>query len=148
MMSMYAKSSGLVGTYQNLAPKLRYIISLYTWQGLFGYKLDDSANRKLMASTHVDTTGMKLNYDFSSPAQFLRCIRDNGIIAISDNKFATDVIKYGKITSIPLFEDLSRMFTTLLCMSIKGNNLFSSYWSKKSKNIYDKMYYYGIRGLK
>jgi len=147
-MGIYGKKSGLIGSYNNLTPKLRFIILLYTYDGLFGIKTSKKTIKKASGITHVDPKEMKLNYDFSDPVQFLKCIRDNGIISISENKFATDIIRVGKIYSIPMFEDLSRLFSTLLASVVKGNNVFPQYWAKKSKSIFEKMVFHGYRNLK
>lgn len=147
-MGIYGKKSGLIGSYSDLTPKLRFIIILYTYDGMFGVRVDKNILSKASGFTRVNPENLKLSYDFSDPKQFLKCIKDNGIISISENKLATDIIRLGGIYSIPMFEDVSRLFSTILASTVKGNNIFSNYWAKKSKNIFEKMVFFGSRKLR
>lgn len=148
-MNMYGKSSGLIGSFSDLVPKLRFLIYLYVNQCLFGNELNDKIINKISAFLAIDKTTIQYtNYDFSSPVGFLRCVKANNIIAISENSFSTAIIKFGGLLSVPMFEDVSRLFSTLLAIDIKGNTIFSNYWSKKSPAIYEKMRFYGMRYIK
>jgi len=147
-MNMFGKKSGLVGSFSSLTPKLRFIISMYVHERMFGYKIDDRFRSKVSSFLNIKYEDLKLNYDFSNPVDFLHCIKDNNIMSISENKFSSDLIKVSNVVSIPMFEDVSRLFSTIIASSIKGNNIFSNYWMKKSKDIYDKMYFYGLESLK
>ena len=148
MMAMYGKSSGLIGTFSTLTPKLRYLITLFVYDGMFGEKITSTFLRRLSGFLHVPEEDLDLKFDFSNVVEFLRAVNKNGIISISENSFSRDIIRIGGIYSIPMFEDLSRLFATLLSSTVKGNKLFSSYWRRRSKAIFEKMFFHGIRNLK
>lgn len=146
-MNMYGKKAGLTGS-PELVNKLRYLVYMYTYSGIFGIELTKNIKNKVSSFLFTNQDRLKLDYDFSNIIEFLKCIKDNGIIAISENKFATDAIKIDGIESLPMYEDISRLFATLVATTIKGNSVFSNYWAKKSKTIYDKMVYYGMHNIK
>ena len=82
---------------------------------------------------------LDLKYDFENISEFLKCINDNRIVSISDNTFSTSVINIAGVVSLPMFEDASRLFASILSSRVSGNHVFSSYWIKASKEIYEKM---------
>jgi len=143
-MGMFGKKSGMIGSYRHLIPKLKFIIAMYTHEGMFGNKPNDIYRNKVASKYFLDYKEMKLDYDFKSITDTIKCINDNNIISLSENVFSTSVINYGGIISLPMFEDLSRMFATLLMVFVKGNHLFSTYWYKKSKSVYEKLIKFGL----
>lgn len=147
-MTIYGKKSGLIGSFSTLAPTLRFLITLYVYDGLFGKKINTAIKKKVGSTLSVDYREIKLDYDFSELSGFLEAVKANGIIAISENVFSKDIIKVAGVVGIPMFEDVSRLFATILSIGIKGNNIFPSYFAKRIKNIYEKLYFYGARGLK
>ena len=139
-MKLFGKKSGLIGSYKNLIPKLMYIISIYVHEGIFKEKTD--AQFKKMLNTRLKINSDKeldLKYDFENISEFLKCINDNRIVSISDNTFSTSVINIAGVVSLPMFEDASRLFASILSSRVSGNHVFSSYWIKASKEIYEKM---------
>ena len=95
-----------------------------------------------------DPQDLKLDYDFTSIKGFLNAINDNDIIPISDFKFSTNIINVAGMASLPMFEDISRFFATLLASTIPGNSNFSYYWSKVNPGLYNKLNNIGLASLK
>jgi len=148
-ISMFGKKSGLLGAYRFLIPRLRFIISLYVRKGLMGEEIDSKFLKKLSSFLGVDyEKDLNLDFDFSSTIDFLRCINKNKILSISENSFSNSVINVGGVVSLPMFEDCSRLFATLISESVFGNHIFSSFWKKKNREVYEKMFYFGTNFIK
>lgn len=148
-ISMFGKKSGLLGAYKFLIPRLRFIIHLYVRNGIMGVQIDDKYLNKLASYLGVDyKKDLDLNFNFLSTIDFLRCLNKNKIFNISENSFSTSVINVAGIASLPIFEDCSRLFATLVAGTIYGNHIFSSFWRKKNREVFDKMFYYGVNFLK
>jgi len=148
-ISLFGKKSGLLSAYRHLIPNLRFIINLYVRKGILGDDINERFLKKLGSFLGVDyNKDLNLDYNFSSTIEFLKCIKDNNILSISDNSFSRVIINFGGVTSLPIFEDCSRLFSTLIAGSIYGNHVFSNYWKKRNRDIYEKMFYYGTNFLK
>ena len=143
-MKLYGKKAGLVGSYINLIPKLQFLINLYTVTGLMGLPQDKDLIRQISTRYYVNPTEMNLDYDFKSIVQLLRAINDNNILSISEYKFSESITKMFGISSIPMFEDISRFFSSILVASIPGNSYISNYWSKVNTKLFQKLLFIGI----
>jgi len=138
-MKMFGKKSGLLGSYRDLIPKLRFLVSLYVKCGMFGYSDTIDTRNRLSASLYTSFDDLKMDYDFSSTTGFINSIRDNQIIPISTVKFSQQVVRIGGVQSLPMFEDLSRFFSTLPCSLVSGNTIYRSFWSKLPGTTYKKL---------
>jgi hypothetical protein len=96
----------------------------------------------------MDPKDLNLDFDFNNPSGLLDSIKKNDIISISKNSFASVVIKFGGILSLPMFEDISRLFATILATTVPGETVFSKYWAKRSKDIFLKLEYFGLKYLR
>ena len=147
-MRMFGKKAGLLGSYKNMIPKLRFLISLYVRTSLMGIPDDINSRRKLASRYYIDINSVNLeNYDFSLIRDFLKSINENRIIPLSDNRFSTQIINIGGLTSLPIFEDVSRFFATMIALSVKGTSLFNPYWAKVRPDLYQKIIYLGSKAL-
>ncbi len=146
-MKIFGKKSGLIGSYKNLIPKLNFLIWMYVHQGMMGYAVDDTVKNKISSALFMNYKDLNLNYDFSSTVDFLRSIKENNIISISENIFSTAIINTGGINSLPMFEDISRFYSTLLSSDISGNGYFSHFWSKVNIPLYTKLMVYSLKTL-
>ena len=143
IMKIFRKKSGLAGA-KELIPKLAFLVWLYTHVALFGKEDDERDRRKIASALYTSTTDMKLDYDFSSTTQFLQAINDNSIISISANKFSTEIINRGDIVSLPMFEDVSRFFASMLSCTIPGSRIFPNIWSKIRPELFKTLTNKGI----
>lgn len=147
-MTLFGKKHGLIGSYSNLIPKLRFLIEYYVRSGLLGLRLNESELGRMASSYSIGLNSLNLKYDFSNIKEFIQSLNENEILPLSINKFSMSLINVAGINSLPVFEDIARMYSTLLCSSIKGNNIFSVFWIKSSKNIFNKMLYFGMKKLR
>lgn len=145
-MKLFGKKSGLIGSYKHLIPKLQFLIYLYVSVSMMGISDNENTRKKIASTVFIDKEEMKLDYDFSSTKDFLKAINDNEIIPISQIKFSTAIISTGGISSLPMFEDLSRFFATILASTIP-NSQFSYFWAKVNQNLFNKLVEIGLRNL-
>ena len=113
---------------------------------MMGNTHNSSLEKKIGSITYTDPQELKLDYDFSKTIDFLKSVNDNKIIPISENKFSSVVINIGGLASLPMFEDISRFFATLLACSVP-NSQFSYIWAKINTNLYNKLVELGIKSL-
>jgi hypothetical protein len=144
-MKMYRKKAGLAGSYRDLIPKLAFIIWLYTYVGMLGHEDTITARRKIAGNLYTSFEDLKLDgFNFSSITDVLKCLNENGIITTSTNSFSTQVINYGGVASLPLFEDPSRFFATLISTTVPGSRVFASYWAKVRPDLFKKVISKGL----
>ena len=144
-MSMYGKRAGLTGSYKNLIVKLRFFIHCYVRIGLFGNPQTEPLIRQVASELYFDESLVEYKkYNFSNPVDFLAALRENNIIPTSENDFSQKIIARGKVVSLPMFEDISRMLATLTAASVTGNNLFSGIWKKIIPPVYLKLLTFSI----
>ena len=148
-MKMFGKKSGILGSYGNMIPKLHFIIKLYVHVSMFGNEDTIPARNRIANLLMTDYDTLRLdNFDFNSIDSILKCINNNNIIPLSGNSFSTEVVKYGGISSLPMFEDVSRFMATMLTSTISGNNLITTYWQKVNPNLSNKLLYIADAKLK
>ena len=138
-MKFYGKKSGLVGSHSDLMPKLRYLITLYVHCGMLGNPDNARIRRRIASSMYSTFDDMLLDFDFTTIDGMLTAINKNRIISISLNTFSNQVVRYGGIQSLPMFEDITRFYTTLLAGTVSGSKIFSSYWSKILPKLHDRL---------
>ena len=146
-MKLFGKMAGLIGSFKHLIPRLQYLITLYTYVSFMGVEPTINIKKKIGAMYYVSIEDLKLDYDFLSIIGLLKSINDNDIISLSENKFSTKIIASAGISSLPMFEDISRFYATMLASDIPGNTQFSYFWSKVNTNLFQKINYVALRNL-
>lgn len=145
-MKLFGKRAGLIGSFKHLIPKLQFLIYLYVEVSMMGTAQNDKLYKRIGSIMYIDPGELKLDYDFRSTIEFLKSINDNNIIPISENKFSSMIISTGGIASLPMFEDISRFYSTVLASGIP-NSQFSYFWAKVNTNLFGKLTEYGLRSL-
>lgn len=125
-MKLFGKKAGLIGSYKNLIPTLRFLIEIYVKVSLMGYKQNKVLFDQISNSLFINYSNIKLDYDFTKISEFIKSINDNGIIPISINKFSNVTANTIGLYSLPIFEDVSRFYSTMLVSKIP-NTIFSYY---------------------
>lgn len=129
LMKLYGKKSGLMGSYTHLMPRLKFICFLYTHCGLLGLPDNIQVRNTIAAKLFTTIDDLKLDgIDFSTTHGFLEAIRINEIIPTSIYKFSTSIINISGASSLPIFEDLSRLHANLISAVVPSSNVFSNFW--------------------
>lgn len=148
-MKFFSKKHGLQGSYKHLIPNLQFLIGLYVNVSIIGYDINPILINKI--ATRYYATGAKnlnLDFDFSTIIGFLTALRKNNIIPISENTFSQTIINTSGLTSLPAYEDGYRLFSTLVASSISGGSVFSSFFRKINKGLYEKMVFIALQNAK
>ncbi len=141
-MKLFGKKHGLTGSYRDKIPQLQIIIALYVYMGLMGYEKTDDLVRRISNKYYYDGFKLELEKDDISTIQgFLNSLKRNNIMPISINNFATTVVNMASINSLCIFEDISRLMSTLMSCNTSGSNIYSHYWKKVNPKMYDKLLY-------
>jgi hypothetical protein len=138
-MSLFGKKYGLTGSHSDLIPHMQVIIALYVHSAMMGYPLDETEINKMSSKFLTDANDLKNIQNLNTTIGFLRALKTNDIIPLSENKFSTTIINLAGVSSLPLFEDVSRFFATLLACSVSGNSQFSRYWGKGNRKMFEKL---------
>lgn len=147
-MKVFGKKSGLLGSYMDMIPKLRFIIWMYVHCGVMGGKDTLDVRKKIALQVELyDMHNMNLEYNFYSSKDFLKCINENRIIPLSENVFSSKIINIGGVNSLPMFEDANRFFSTILSSTISGNIVFTTFWSKIRSDLFQKLVYIATKNL-
>lgn len=147
-MKLFGKKSGLIGAYKDLIPNLKYLIHLYTSCSLMGIEDNSTLRRKISADLYMDPSNLKLDYDFRSTIEFIKAINSNDIIALSEYKFSSSIVNIAGTPFLPVFEDISRFFATILASDIPGNSQFSYFWARVNKVLFEKLKSFAYTELK
>lgn len=149
-MKYFSKKHGLQGSYKYLIPNLQVIIALYVRYGIMGYSPDKSEFIRI-ANRYYATAASSMDlekFDLSSTIGFLKTIKYNNIIPISENSFSQTVINTSGLSSLPAYEDGSRFFSTLTASSVSGSSIFSSFFRKINTKVYEKIVYMSLQNIK
>jgi hypothetical protein len=148
-MKLFGKKSGLIGSFKHLIPKLQFLIFLYVSVSFMGFEQTNTLIKKIGTTLYMNPDELKLDgYDFRRVRDFLAAINDNEIISISENKFSSQIVATAGMSSLPMFEDISRFFATILVSDIPGTTQFSGFWSKVNTALFQKLVYIGLSNLK
>jgi len=147
-MRVFGKRAGLIGSYKNLIPKLRFLIYYYVHIAFFGFRDTDKERKKISLRTGFsDFEDTILDFDFANTKGFIKSINDNKLIPLSENVFSSKIIRMGGVNVLPLFEDLSRFFAIFLAVTVSGNTVFGTYLPKINNELYNKLVYLGTKNL-
>lgn len=148
-MKFFAKKHGLQGSYKHLIPNLQLIIALYVHAGIMGLPINDTEINKL-SNRYFPSSPSELNLtdDLSTTIGFLHTLKRNNIIPLSENSFSQTIINTSGLSSLPAYEDGARFFSTLTASSISGSSIFSSFFRKINRQLYEKLVYMSLQNIK
>lgn len=139
---MFAKQYGLVGSFQEEIPRLRFLVSTYTYVSFFGTDQKTAYGKAgALAKTKKSDFPIDLDsYDLYDVRQFLKALSDSGVLhGISIHEFASKVIRiFNGPTALPLFEDGMRFMATMGASSISATSLFPQTLDKYQPSLYTK----------
>lgn len=147
-MGLFGKKYGLLGSHKGLIPYMQVIIALYVHTAMMGNELNKEEISKISSRYLVDANELKMLNEINTTIGFLKILKYNNIIPISENKFSTTIINIAGVSALPLFEDISRFFATILASSVPGNSIFSRFWGKGNRKLYEKIIEIGNINLK
>lgn len=146
MLKMFAKKYGITGSYIDLIPQFKYVVSVYVLMKFFGMRFND-ADKKAKAFSKFDSKILfkKINvdnYDLTTLKGMLGVLSDGNICpGIGLYKFLETVIRqFGSVMNLAILEDIMRFCCTLFCCTINGNSYFPpNFQLSYSQKDYEKI---------
>jgi hypothetical protein len=146
MLKLFAKKYGITGSYVDLIPQFKYVVSVYVLMKFFGLKFSE-ADKKAKAFSKFDSNILYKrikpdNYNLNEIKDMLRMLDDGGICpGFKPYRFLETIIKYYNVMGLSMFEDIMRFCSALFCASINSNSYFPQIFQLAySKMDYDKIF--------
>jgi len=127
-LKIFSKKYGITGSYIELIPQFKFIISLYVLVSFFGMDMD-SAKKKASALAKFDHRKINVDwneYDMSNPTYMIRLLSVTGVCnGLNTYKFVETMIKYFGPMNLAIFDDLMRFSSVMFSSTINSNTFFS-----------------------
>ena len=148
LMKMFGKKYGIMASYEDMIPKLQFIVTSYILVSFFGERQKNTYSKAARFGASVKDFNINFDdYNFEDTRAFIKSLSDSGVFpGISTMDFAGFIINRYGMLMLPLFEDGMRFMATLGASSMPTGGLFPPYLEKLQPTIYDKFLKY-ITGL-
>lgn len=141
-IKLFAKRYGLVGSYVEELPKLRFLVNLHVYVSYFNIP-QKMAYGKAGSLAKIRSTAFDINlddYDFTNTRDFIKTLSDSGVLhGMSLYQFVNTVIRLFNVASLPMFEDGMRFMSTVAGSTIMGNTIFPTVLQKYDIKLYNKI---------
>ena len=129
LLKIFAKKYGITGSYVDLIPQFKFIVSLYVLMKFFGFRFVD-ANKKAKAFSKFDSNLIfkKVNidnYDMTNIRDMVRLLSDSGVCpGITLYRFLESVLRVFGVMNLAFFEDIMRFCCAMFCCTINEQPYF------------------------
>ena len=144
-LKLFAKKYGVTGSYVDLIPQFKYIVSVYILIKFFGLKFD-IADKKAKAiskydSKQLDSKVNLSNYNLGKLDHMLKLLSDSQVCpGIGMYRFTETVMRYYGVINLAIFEDIMRFCCSLFCCNINSNSFFpQTFQLAYSKTLFEKI---------
>ena len=141
-LKIFARKFGITGSYLNLIPYLRFLVSLYILVSFFNFSLKNAiVKARSISKFNVKKMEVDLNnYDLTSIISFIKLLNDSQVTpGLGIYKFTDTMIKQFGIINLPIFEDLMRCCSSLFASTVSQNNYFSPGFQIIHSNLFGKI---------
>lgn len=126
-LKIFSKKYGLTGSYVNLIPQFRFIVSAYIYVSFFGVDQTE-ALKKAQALAKTDISEIKIDfskYNLSNVDNLILALSDAQLLpGLNTYKFLDTMLKNFGTINLPIFEDIMRFSSSMISASINGNSFF------------------------
>jgi len=139
---MFAKKYGLLGSYAEEIPKLRFLVTAYVIRSYFDIPQNQAFTKaSRLAQIKPTEFDIDLNdYDFYNVRDFIKVLSESGVLhGITLYEFASAMIRSFGSVSLPMFEDGMRFMATLAGGSVTTNSVFPIFLQKYHPTLYNKI---------
>ena len=144
-LKLFAKKYGITGSYVDLIPQFKYVVSLYINMKFFGMNFN-MADKKSKAFSKFDSVVLfkkvnASNYNMTNISDMLKLLSDGEICpGLGLYKFLETTMKYYGVVNLAMFEDVMRFCCSLYCCSIDSNAFFpQTFQLAYSRTGYEKI---------
>lgn len=130
LLKIFSKRYGITGSYSDLIPQFKYIISFYVLVKFFNFSLSES-NKKAGSFAKFDSSKIwknlkPSNYNFDDIKSIVKLLSDTGTCpGIGSYKFIETIVRLFGVMNLAIFEDVMRFCSALFCSTINSNSFFS-----------------------
>lgn len=141
-LRLFAKKYGLMGSFVEEIPKLRFLVNMFVLKSFFFYD-DKKSYIKAAHLSKINKDKFDVNlddYDFSNIKDFIKCLSESGVLhGITMYEFASRLIRMFGVASLPMFEDGMRFMATISASSVPGTGIFPITLQKYNNTLYQKI---------
>jgi hypothetical protein len=142
LMFMFGKQFGIMASYGDMIPKLRFLTIAYTYTSLFDQPQIKTYNRASASGAsqkdfpHLDVD----KYDLTDTRNFIKILSDSSVFPGLDiGVFVSRIINRYGLIMLPFFEDEMRFMATIGAASMPSGEIFPPYLESINRKIYNKL---------
>ena len=141
-IKLFAKKYGLIGSYVDEIPKLRFLVNVHVYVSYFGMSQKVAYGRAgNLAKIRKSNFDIELDeYDFSDTKQLIKVLSESGVLhGISVYEFASTIVRIMNTSALAMFEDGMRFMATIGASSVTSTTLFPVALEKYNPKLYRKI---------
>jgi hypothetical protein len=147
-MKLFGKKHGLTGSYKSLIPILQAASFVYVNASMFNKPINADLLARAGGKFNINAANIENIKNCNNIIDFFKTLKVNNVMPISENTFSLTIINLTGVNSLTFFEDTSRHMAGQIASSVAGNDVFSRYYMKMNKPLYDRIVNTGINYLR
>jgi hypothetical protein len=143
LMKLFGKKYGIMASYQEMIPKLRFICITYILTSFYG--IPQKVSYKKAVRSRVTQKDFNIDfddYDLSNARDFIKILSESGVFPGIDLSFFIGYVLKNRnlgLSSIPMFEDEMRFMATLGASTLPSGGLFPPYLEAFNASLHRKI---------
>ena len=141
-LKTFSRRYGLSGSFFELIPELRFLVSIYVLISFFGMDPKLAYRKAILTSKYeLDKTKINLEtYDFTSIKELVKVLNESGTLpGLNTYTFISTMIRSFQVINLPLFEDLARFCASVYTSTINGNSITTPRLQSYNQEIYKQL---------
>ena len=137
---MFGKKYGILASYQDMLPKLRFVVICYILTSFFGVPQHNTYNRATRGGASLKDFNIDIkDYDLRDTKEFIKLLSDTVFNGISVATFVSFILKNKNlgIRAIPMFEDEMRFMATIGVSTLPSGGMYPPYLATYNRNMYN-----------
>jgi hypothetical protein len=138
IMRMFGKSYGLLGSFSDKIPTLKFLINSYVLNAFFD--ITGIKNYRMASKvSHFDYRNKNIEqYDLSNIFGLIDALSEMKVFpGLNKYMFVSKIMKTFTFNFLPALEDPARFISTIAASNIKGNTIFPTFISKYNEKNYE-----------
>jgi hypothetical protein len=139
---IFGKEFGLLGSFKNELPKVKFLLATYIYCSFFGLK-DRNLYKYASSISGYDYKNIEeqlYKYDFYDIDNFIKSLNElNAMSGITKYSFASKILKFLGLHFLCALEDCSRFMSLIASSSVSGSTLVPSFFYNYNKDAYNKI---------
>ena len=142
-MRLFGKKYGIMASYQEMIPRLRFICITYILTSFYG--INQKVAYKKATRSGMTAGDFNINfsdYDLTNSRDLIKILSDSGVFPGIDLSFFIGYVLRNRnlgLTSVPMFEDEMRFMATLGASTLPSGGLFPPYLESFNSTLHRKI---------